>query len=236
MNQVLYFSASGNSRMIATYVAEQLSLSVLDLTSYQDWQTFESKSLELAIVVLPIYGQKLNQPSREILGKINAKHFCFLFTFGKMETGNIIKEAASYIQGNLMAAGLVPTNHTYQDVGDFSDFPALEPLLQKIRSQDYSAIVIPHLTQSIFANVLPKTRADFNVSLMVNQDLCQQCGYCEEKCPMDAMHAQKINANCIRCLRCAVVCPSQAIEVKYGLGLRMYLSTIRNNEVRLYLV
>lgn len=236
MKQVLFFSASGNSRQIAHYMAKQLGISALDLTSYQDWKTFESEDLTLAIVVLPTYGQKLNQPSREIVRKIKTKHFCFLFTFGKMETGNIIKEAAGYIQGNIMAAGLIPTNHTYKDVGDFHDFAALDPLLKKIKEEDYSSIMIPHVTQSIFTNVLPKTRADFNVSITINPDLCQNCGRCEEKCPMNAIAHQTINANCIRCLRCTLICPSQAIRVKYGLGLQLYLSKIRNDKVVLYLV
>ncbi len=53
----------------------------------------------------------------------------------------------------------------------------------------------------------------------VDAELCQCCGTCETRCPMEAIHnpdgaAQVDESRCIGCALCATACPSGAVKLK----------------------
>lgn len=235
MKQVVCFSASGNSLKIAQYLAQHLQWPLVDITAYQGRPEVSETVLDVVVIVFPIYGQTLNPVCWQYLKSIQARYFCLLFTYGKMNPGNVLKTASKHLHGSLMAAALIPTNHTYLEVGEFQDYPQLQPLLAKLNRHDFNPITVPALGQNPLRWVFPKLRSHYNVAMKVDLKKCLQCGICQSLCPMDAIQPPNINSSCLRCLRCYHHCPTQAITIRYRLGLRLYLKKKQHDQFYLYL-
>jgi len=50
--------------------------------------------------------------------------------------------------------------------------------------------------------------------LHLDPALCIDCGKCEQACPMQFKIYDKTNPDCIKCERCMIVCPKNAISLK----------------------
>jgi ferredoxin-type protein NapH len=56
------------------------------------------------------------------------------------------------------------------------------------------------------------------VRLHVDMEACNQCGLCQEVCPVDLTAYLEVDSpECIKCLECTK-CPNQAITVRFGVG------------------
>lgn len=77
------------------------------------------------------------------------------------------------------------------------------------------------------------TRASFSIlKINIKQDKCVECFACERECPMDIellnyMYEGKrvLSTECISCMTCIYVCPTEAVEYTVGLDgdLKEYL-------------
>lgn len=235
MNSVFYFSGSGNSKKVADYMAKNLNCNGVDLTSFNSRNSYVKEDLEVAIITMPIYGQSLADPIKEMLQMINASYYVLLFTYGKMGVGNVLQDALEYLENPVIAAAIIPGNHSYKDIGDFTEFEKLDVIINKIKNKDFTKIDLPRHPKSVFAAVFPKARMQMNVKIKVDKNLCDECGVCNEVCPVKGIDLGITNDNCIRCLKCVHSCPTKALYTKNNPLLDVYLSKIRDTQLYLYL-
>ncbi|MBO4805449.1 MAG: hypothetical protein J5554_05365 [Paludibacteraceae bacterium] len=221
------FSGSGHSRAIADYLAKQLEITVEPLPD----EEMEDRS-EVALVVFPVYSQNLPDPVKIRLPKIKAQRFILIATYGRMSFGNVLQEAACFIQGRVIAAAYVPTGHTYLSEGNLFEVEQLRPLLEKIGSDQ--AITLKPFPKNIFANFFPNIRSRLGVKIERSEQ-CNECGLCTLNCPMKTMNNGRIGHHCIRCLRCVNSCPQQALTFRLSPFLKGYLKRPKEERFLLFL-
>lgn len=224
MRKVWYFSAAGHSLQVARYFAQALKAPLCEIGS-------TAESADTAVVVFPVYCQNIPEPVKAFLPRLSAKNVALIATYGKMGCGNVLWEATRLVKGRVIAGAYVPTGHTYLGQGSNTDFSALEPVLQRIQTPQ--PVTIPKRKKWWLADVMPNLRSRISVKLRKTED-CSECGLCSYNCPMGAMQNGNPGKNCIRCLRCAVQCPRQAISVSYHPFLRRYLRKPRQEEWIIY--
>ncbi|HHX78298.1 MAG TPA: hypothetical protein GX695_00905 [Acholeplasmataceae bacterium] len=233
VNGIVYFSASKETKSIAKYFREKTNYQLIDLTSYQDRNSFDyTINFNNLVLCFPVYSQNIPEPVNEILANIKSRNTVLIATYGKMGTGNVLYEAAKYFE-NIIGAAYVPTKHTYLENERFNDFQKLDSLVNRILSKDKIKISIPERKKSFLANISPKKRSQLSVLITVN-DNCIECGICTKVCPTKSIINGHIDNTCIRCLRCVNECPSKALDVKYSYPLRKYLQTEKINELIIY--
>ena len=152
-------------------------------------------------------------------------------TYGKMGCGNVLWEANRLVKGTVIAAGYVPTGHTYLDQDDVGDLEKLLPVIRRIQKPE--PVSIPRRKKWWLADLAPAFRSRMGVRLCKTA-ACNACGLCSRSCPMGSMKNGAPGKDCIRCLRCARACPQKAISVSYSFALRAYLRKPRQEEWIIY--
>lgn len=225
MIKVWYFSGTGHSRKVAEFLAQALDAPLCEIGG-------STGPADTAVVVFPVYCQNIPAPVKDFLLTLSAEHVALFATYGKMGCGNVLWEAARLVNGRVIAAGYIPTGHTYLQQDGVGD---LQPLLAVIpRIQTPQPVSVPKGKKWWLADVVPDLRSQISVKLR-RTEACSECGLCGRNCPMGTMQNGKPGKNCIRCLRCVVECPKKAIRVSYHPLLRWYLRKPKQEEWILYL-
>lgn len=232
-NAVVYFSVSQESKRIAEYFSKKANYQLIDLTSYNDRKGFDyTIDFNNLVLCFPVYSQNMAEPIKEIMENIKTKNVVLIATYGKMGTGNVLADSQKYFD-NIIGAAYVPTKHTYLENERFNDFSKLDPLVERLLSNNNNSVSIPERKKSILASVSPKKRSQLSVLITLNEN-CIDCGKCSEVCPTNSIVNGVIDKTCIRCLRCVSECPTKALDVKYTYPLRKYLETEKINELIIY--
>ena len=82
-------------------------------------------------------------------------------------------------------------------------------------------------------DVFPKLRSRLGLTIQRSAD-CGGCNLCAERCSFGAIQSGITNRKCIRCLKCVEACPRQALKIKLGLPLKLYLRKKKTNELIIY--
>ena len=136
-------------------------------------------------------------------------------------------------QKNIVAGAYIPTKHSYIDNDDvFCAFDKLKPIVEKVKEPSY--IKIPKLYKNPLADVFPKLRSRLGLTIQRSAD-CGGCNLCAERCSFGAIQSGITNRKCIRCLKCVEACPRQALKIKLGLPLKLYLRKKKANELIIYI-
>ena len=216
MNAVVYYSNTGQSRAVATYLAERLDYPLVDLESCTQ-SHFES-----LVLVFPVYCQNIPDTVKGFLSRITAEHLTPVATYGKMCYGNVLYEIQKkYLQNTVVAAAYVPTKHTYlTEDTPFEDYHLLDPLVDKVKHP--TPIRLPRTYKNPLADLLPALRSYLGVDVY-STEACNGCGLCTARCPQRAIQNGRTNTKCIRCLRCVSECPRGALGFRLRFPLRLYL-------------
>lgn len=226
MNAVAYYSNTGQSRIIAKYLADQSSFSLIDIESEC------AKEYKNLVLVFPVYCQNIPDAVKSFLKNISADNLTVVATYGKMCCGNVLYEIQQCYQKNIVAAAYIPTKHSYiENDHSFCDFDRLKPIVDKIKEPSY--IQLPKLYKNPFANVSPRLRSRLGLTIQ-KSDKCIGCDLCGEHCSLGAIKRGKTNSNCIRCLKCVEFCPHQALKIKLSLPMKLYLRKKKSNKVIIY--
>lgn len=234
MNQVVYFSPTNSTRMIAEYIASYLNIPINDLTSHINISKYDySKIYEYTVICVPVYSQNIPLPMNEVIKKLQSKYFIIIATYGRMSPGNVLEEVSKYLNGKVIGGAYIPTKHTYKDGNYFNDFIKLNPLLDRINDNKTNEIIFPRLKKHLLASILPNFRSRVGVKI-IRTNNCICCNLCNSVCPTNSIINGKINKNCIRCLSCYLNCPYNGLRVKYSSILKGYLKNDKFNKLIIY--
>lgn len=226
MKAVVFYSNTGQSAKIATFLAEKLNFPEFDIFSCE-----ETIFTDLAIV-FPVLCQNVPDPIKKFLSNVTAERLSIIATYGRIDHGNVINEAKKFSRGKLVAAAYIPTKHTYLDEPCFNDFDALLPLVEKIKLPS-TEINVPKSKKNFFADIFPAERSRLGVKI-IRTDACSKCGVCTINCPNHAILNGVTNKKCIRCLKCVQVCPFHALQFKLSAPLKIYLRKKTNSDVEIF--
>ena len=217
MNVVYYFSGSGNTKEVATHIAQELDFPLEEISENTPDRT------ETAVVVFPVYCQNIPKPVKRFLETLECEKIALIATYGRISHGNVLKECEKIVKAKIVAAAYVPCNHSYLDVNDGFDKASFKPLITKIKqSNAMDCVKIPKARKNVFAKFMPSLRSRIGVKI-IKTDSCTDCGKCGEICPANAIKNGITNKNCIRCLKCVTYCTNNALSFKLSRVLSDYL-------------
>ncbi len=225
VNAVLYYSATGQSRRIAEYIARKTAFESADILS------LERKRFHNAVIVFPVHCQNIPEPVKKRLDEITADNLTVIATFGRMCHGNVLYEIQKRYGHNIVAAAYIPTRHSYLSDKEFDRFDELQPILDKICEP--APIVIPKSFKNPLSNILKGWRSRMGVKIY-RDARCDGCGTCEKVCPFGAITEGKQNRKCIRCLSCLAHCPKNALHFENRLFMRLYLKKKKTDRLELF--
>ena len=135
MTTVYYFSGSGKTKEVATFVANELSFPLKEISEN------EHDCQDAAVVVFPVYCQNIPKPVYNFLKKLDAEKIALIATYGRISHGNVLKECELALKGKIIAAVYLPCNHSYlSDKCDFSK-DDLKSIIAKIKQSNQSDCV-----------------------------------------------------------------------------------------------
>ncbi len=226
MNAVVFYSNTGQSKAIAAYLANQLGYPLADM------ETKCAEHYQNLVLVFPVHCQNIPDIVKIFLKNISVENLTAIATYGKMCCGNVLYEIQKKYQKNIVAGAYIPTKHSYIDNDDvFCDFDELKPIVEKVKEPSY--IQFPKLYKNSLADVSPKLRSRLGLTIQRSAD-CSGCNLCAERCAFGAIQSGITNSKCIRCLRCVESCPRQALKIKLGLPLNLYLRKKKTNKLIIY--
>ena len=227
MNAVVFYSNTGQNKAIATYFANQLGYSLTDM------ETKCAEHYQNLVLVFPVHCQNIPDAVRAFLKKVSVDNLTAVATYGKMCCGNVLYEIQKGYQKNIVAGAYIPTKHSYIDGDDdFCAFDQLKPVMEKIKHPSY--IQLPKLYKNPLADIFPNLRSRLGLTIQKNEN-CSGCNLCGERCSYGAIKTGETNRKCIRCIRCVNACPRQALKIRLGLPLKLYLRKKKANQVIIYI-
>ena len=226
MNAVVFYSNTGQSKAIAAYFANQLGYPLADM------ETKCAEHYQNLVLVFPVHCQNIPDIVKIFLKNISVDNLTAIATYGKMCCGNVLCEIQKNYQKNIVAGAYIPTKHSYIDNDDvFCDFDKLKPIVEKVKEPSY--MQLPKLYKNPLADVFPKLRSRLGLTIQ-RSAACGGCNLCAERCSFGAIQSGITNRKCIRCLKCVEACPRQALKIKLGLPLKLYLRKKKTNELIIY--
>ena len=226
MNAVAFYSNTGQSKVIAEYLANQLEYPLVDI------ETECAKHYQNLVLAFPVYCQNIPDVVKTFLKNVSVDNLTVVATYGKMCCGNVLYEIQRSYQNNIVVGAYIPTKHSYIDNDSaFCDFDKLKPIVEKVKNPSY--IQLPRLYKNPLADIFPKLRSRFGLTIQKSAD-CSGCNLCAERCYFGAIQSGITNRKCIRCLKCVESCPHHALKIKLGLPLKLYLRKKKTNEIIIY--
>jgi len=227
MNAVVFYSNTGQSKAIATFFANQLGYPLADM------ETKCAEHYHNLVLVFPVHCQNIPDIVKTFLKNVFVENLTVIATYGKMCCGNVLYEIQKDYQKNIVAGAYIPTKHSYIDGDDgFCAFDQLKPVMEKIKHPSY--IQLPKLYKNPLADIFPNLRSRLGLTIQKNEN-CSGCNLCGERCSYGAIKTGETNRKCIRCIRCVNACPRQALKIRLGLPLKLYLRKKKANQVIIYI-
>ncbi len=234
---VIFFTGTGNSRIIAERIAEGLGEACLDsfgAIRRRAYETYESDTPW--IFVAPTYAWRLPKVFEEFL--LESEFQGSPDAYFVMTCGDDIGNADWYIRKLCKKKGLtyhgvkgikMPENYTAM-----FDVPGQEEVDEIIRAALSEADrIVRFIKERLDLFDHHRRRGDNIKSRFINQpfyrlfvnakgfhttDLCNGCGFCEQHCPCSNIHMisgkPSWGEHCTHCMACINGCPQLAVEYK----------------------
>ena len=237
---ILYFSATGNTRFVAEYLAEQLDDEVMDLLEWIREQDDSAIHSERPFVICaPIYVCEMPRFLASFLRKTSFtgnRDVYFIFTSGGYAGPAGILARRIFRKKHMEYKGCaeltMPRNYiandSYPELGQDEienrirdTFRRLPAVAETIRNGGFlqsrhvwlfeTLITVPF--NPVWCRVMQPVR-DFHV-----KDRCVSCGKCAKLCPLKIIRMVEgrpvwDGKSCAHCMSCIQNCPTEAIE--YG--------------------
>lgn len=225
MNGVIYYSNTGESLRIATYVSQKSGYPLFNL------KQLEINTFQNLFLVFPVHCQNIPDSVKQKIAALQCNNIVLLVTYGKICYGNVLYEAAQLVKGTVRGGAYIPCKHAYlKEDTLFSEFEKLDVVIDSIHSN--KEVSIPRTYKNPFANFFPKRRSQIGVKLIKSAD-CTQCGICDKLC--SSIHFGIPDSTCIRCLQCVDRCPQNAISFHLTPLMSIYLKTFKCSDLIIYI-
>lgn len=238
---IFYFSATGNSKYVASKIAESFQDEIISITDCVNKQifTFDFKKDEKVGFVSPVYFCGLPLIVLEFLEHLelhleneSTTYFYVVATYGTTSggAGNIFQKILQKKGVQLQAQFGVKMPDSWTPMFNLSnkeqvklinqqEEPQIEEIISKIKVLESGCFIkkkLPMFIVNAYYKMYAKTRKK---NRFIVENSCIGCGICEKKCPVEAITMQDKKptwdiTKCILCLGCLHRCPQFAIQ--YG--------------------
>jgi ferredoxin len=225
---IIYFSATGNSKYVATRLSKDKLLFIPDLIK-EDMLEFDDDSIG---IVSPTYFWGLPSIVKEFLQKatFHADYLYFVATYGTTP-GAIGPMAKKLIKGKTIDSFYsVRMVDTYTPIFDISTKrkqdkftknteEEIDKIIESVAKKEYKKKMnrqTPSFITNSISQPLYDNKKRLTSRLSVNGS-CVGCGLCAKKCPVNAIEMKDkkpvwVKEKCVMCLGCLHRCPKFAIE------------------------
>lgn len=230
MDAVIYYSCTGNGKKVAQEIAQKTAFEALALTDGTR-DKIACSAFDTAVIVFPVHCQSYPAFMRSFFKKLNAKRIALVATYGRVNAGNAVYEAARLLKAPVVAALYLPARHSYlQESYQTPEVP--QSFIGKLVSD--APAKISKRRKTPFAGCLPSLRSRALIKIK-RSAACSGCNLCKENCTVKAIDCGKTNARCVRCLKCVYDCPHGALTVKKSRVLSRYLKRATRNDIIIYI-
>lgn len=233
---IIYFSATGNSKYVASKIAKEIDDSILSIEDIIKNDSYDIivKNNEYLGIVIPTYFWGVPSIIKEFLPKINFtlsnNYKFFVGTYGTAvgQSSKITEILLKNQNIKFNAKYSVKMPDTWTPMFDLSNITKvknindiaeiqIQEIISKIKEKkngDFQKNKIPKIMVDVFYSTYESARKTKH--LQVNQN-CIGCSLCAKNCPAQAIKIENgkpiwIKEKCVMCLRCLHNCPRFAIQ------------------------
>lgn len=225
MNGVVYWSNTGQSRLAAAYLAERLQWPCFDMAD-------APREFGMLILIFPVHCQRIPDAVADFLKRVRAQWLVPIATYGRMCHGDVLRQLQRRYGFAIAASAYLPAKHSYLPDSSPVDRTELDRLLPALKHP--VPVRIPQSRRNPLSDLFPALRSRLGV-VLERTGACNGCGICGKHCPVGTMGDGIPGSNCIRCLRCAALCPRQALRFRLRWPMRCYLRKANRAQAECFL-